>query len=158
MPSIPQRLYNQVMMADDFTCVYCGLRTPDVQVDHIIPRQVGGPDVLHNLVAACPPCNSRKRDHQLHEVGMRLRHGRFGRTASRPTKRRIIAPVDYPIPEPANRPKMTAIEYEQRITELALERDDEGVYRFSANKIRAIVGGNEARVKSQVAALRRPSD
>ncbi|MGH9185869.1 MAG: HNH endonuclease, partial [Acidimicrobiales bacterium] len=26
------------------------------------------------VVAACRPCNIRKRDHLLHEIGLRLRH------------------------------------------------------------------------------------
>lgn len=90
MFSIPQRLYNEVMMLDNFTCVYCGRRTPDVEADHLIPKSRGGPDILHNLVAACPQCNRRKGDRQLHETEMRLRFGRF----LRPTRRAAKQVVD----------------------------------------------------------------
>jgi hypothetical protein len=79
--SISQHLYNQVMMADDFTCVYCGLRTADITVDHFVPQSFGGPDVLHNLFACCQPCNSRKCDRPAHLAGMRLIYGRFGAQA-----------------------------------------------------------------------------
>lgn len=30
------------------------------QVDHVIPRSLGGTDDLSNLVLCCPPCNVRK--------------------------------------------------------------------------------------------------
>lgn len=155
MSSIPQRLYNQVMMLDNFTCVYCGKRTPDVGIDHIIPRYVNGPDALHNLVACCPSCNARKRHHQLHEVGMRLRAGRFGHSLARPNHKRIDPPVDIPEP-PAPHPVL--LSWEERVAHaesLARERDDNGKYRFSANKIRDIVGGNGAKIKALVAEIRK---
>lgn len=58
--SISPKLRNQIMMLDDFTCVYCGYRGADVTVDHFIPASLGGPDIEQNLVAACPSCNSIK--------------------------------------------------------------------------------------------------
>ena len=151
--AISQRLYNQVMMADDFTCVYCGLRTPDVQVDHIIPRAHGGPDTLHNLVAACWPCNMRKSDYQLHQVKMRLAHGRFGRSVSHPMKTRIKPLIDIPIP-PINRPQLSSTERVQQIEGLARERKEDGAYRYSANQISRIVGGTNGKNLALVAAIR----
>lgn len=41
-------------------CGYCGVM-PAMGVDHVIPMSRGGPNALDNLVAACWPCNSRKR-------------------------------------------------------------------------------------------------
>jgi hypothetical protein len=75
--AVTRNLYNQVMMLDNFTCVYCGLRTPDITVDHYIPRSLGGPDVLQNLVAACFSCNSSKSDRAPYEIGFVPRFGRF---------------------------------------------------------------------------------
>lgn len=40
-------------------CSYCGgIAT---EVDHVIPRSLGGPDTFANLVPTCKPCNSSKR-------------------------------------------------------------------------------------------------
>lgn len=41
-------------------CHYCG--TPADTVDHLIPKSQGGTDDPTNLVPACRPCNSAKRD------------------------------------------------------------------------------------------------
>lgn len=60
-----------VFVRDDFECQYCG--RPAENVDHIIPRSKGGGHTWDNVVAACRPCNSRKENHHMHEVGMRLR-------------------------------------------------------------------------------------
>jgi hypothetical protein len=139
--SISQSLYNQIMMADNFTCVYCGLRTPEVEVDHIIPQSVGGPDVLHNLVAACPACNARKRDHQLYEVRMFLQWGRFN---VKPLPRKIRATPPVALRDGRK----------ERIQELAAERNEEGWYKFSANAICKFVGGARSPIMAEVAAVR----
>lgn len=142
MSSIPQRLYNQVMMADNFTCVYCGKRTPDVEIDHIIPRAVGGPDVLHNLVAACPVCNGRKSDHMLHEVKMNLSFGRFLRVPVKPKP-------------PAAKTYEQKQDRVERVRELALLRNEEGWYKHSANAIVKIVRGSRTHIIAQVAEIRK---
>ena len=61
-----------VLRRDNYTCAYCG-RTATT-VDHIKPTSKGGArrDWL-NTVAACQPCNNRKRDRSPHEAGMELR-------------------------------------------------------------------------------------
>jgi hypothetical protein len=45
-------------------CEYClipAARVPGhVQIEHIIPRKLGGTDALGNLALACPFCNSHK--------------------------------------------------------------------------------------------------
>jgi 5-methylcytosine-specific restriction endonuclease McrA len=38
-----------------------------------VPRSRGGTHAWDNVVAACRPCNVRKRDRMLHETSMRLR-------------------------------------------------------------------------------------
>lgn len=52
----------EVLKRDDFTCVYCGRRSPDVEleVDHILPRKDGGTDDIENLTTACKECNRGK--------------------------------------------------------------------------------------------------
>lgn len=60
-----------VFVRDHFECQYCGKTAENV--DHIIPRSKGGGHTWDNVVAACRPCNSRKENHLLKEVGMKLR-------------------------------------------------------------------------------------
>lgn len=137
MSSISQRLYNEVMMADNFTCVYCGVRTPEVTVDHFIPRSRGGPDVFENLYACCAPCNNRKSDRPAHDVGMAPRFGRFRRIVSRPP---IIADM--------------RVYDGERIAAIAAERKADGTYSYSANAICRMVGGTRKDVLDQVRAIR----
>jgi 5-methylcytosine-specific restriction endonuclease McrA len=57
-----------VFRRDGFTCRYCGdveLQRP--QCDHVIPRALGGPHSLDNLVTACGPCNASKGARRLEE-------------------------------------------------------------------------------------------
>ncbi len=48
---------------DDFEnkCAYCGAETELLQ-EHFIPVSKGGGYIRGNIVPACKPCNSRKRD------------------------------------------------------------------------------------------------
>jgi hypothetical protein len=48
----------RVLKRDGYICQYCGSEA--TQVDHVIPRKVGGTHDLDNLVACCAPCNSAK--------------------------------------------------------------------------------------------------
>jgi hypothetical protein len=52
----------RILHADHFTCRYCGGRPGCdlLEVDHLIPRSLGGSDHPSNLVTACKTCNSRK--------------------------------------------------------------------------------------------------
>ncbi len=59
-----------VMARDGHACQYCG-RTAD-SIDHVVPRSRGGAHSWDNVVAACRPCNVRKRDRYLNETTMRL--------------------------------------------------------------------------------------
>jgi 5-methylcytosine-specific restriction endonuclease McrA len=72
-----------VFARDGHRCQYCGASAENI--DHVIPRSRGGPHAWDNVVAACRPCNSRKRDRLLEESGMKLR-----RKPSAPRKRTWI--------------------------------------------------------------------
>jgi len=43
----------------DGVCVYCGSPDP-CDIDHFVPKKLGGTNDLNNLVPACRSCNSRK--------------------------------------------------------------------------------------------------
>jgi 5-methylcytosine-specific restriction endonuclease McrA len=60
-----------VFARDGHRCQYCGAAAENI--DHVIPRSRGGQHVWENVVAACRPCNTRKEDRYLHEVGLTLR-------------------------------------------------------------------------------------
>jgi len=59
-----------VFARDGHRCQYCGSAAENI--DHVIPRSRGGAHTWDNVVAACRPCNTRKRDRLLEESGMRL--------------------------------------------------------------------------------------
>ena len=56
--AVPKHLRDAVLRRDNYTCVYDG--APATAADHVIPRKLGGPDELWNLVATCKKCNSQK--------------------------------------------------------------------------------------------------
>src|SRR3954468_8657403 len=60
-----------VMARDGGLCQYCGSRADSI--DHVVPRSRGGTHTWDNVVAACRPCNIRKRDRLLHETTKGLR-------------------------------------------------------------------------------------
>lgn len=62
---------DNVLLRDGHRCAYCG--RPASTRDHIVPRSRGGPTSWLNLVAACEPCNSFKRDRTPEQAGLRLR-------------------------------------------------------------------------------------
>jgi 5-methylcytosine-specific restriction endonuclease McrA len=61
-----------VFARDGWACQYCGSRS-NLTVDHVIPRSKGGQSSWENIVASCGPCNRRKGDSLLAQVGMQLR-------------------------------------------------------------------------------------
>jgi 5-methylcytosine-specific restriction endonuclease McrA len=61
-----------ILLRDDETCQYCGKRSRDLTLDHIIPRSRGGQSTWENLVASCRSCNGKKGNRLLKEVNMRL--------------------------------------------------------------------------------------
>jgi DnaD/phage-associated family protein len=52
----------EVFKRDDFTCRYCGKRSPEVvlEIDHIVPVAESGSDDPVNLATSCWACNSGK--------------------------------------------------------------------------------------------------
>lgn len=56
---------------DGGRCQYCGDRGSTI--DHVVPRSRGGGHEWTNVVLACLPCNSRKGDRLLAELGWALR-------------------------------------------------------------------------------------
>jgi 5-methylcytosine-specific restriction endonuclease McrA len=59
-----------VFARDGHRCQYCGGAAENI--DHVIPRSRGGTHTWDNVVAACRPCNTRKEDRYLNEVGFQL--------------------------------------------------------------------------------------
>lgn len=55
---------------DDFTCRYCGRKTPEVvlEVDHIVPKCEGGSDDQINLATSCWECNRGKAGNPLQNI------------------------------------------------------------------------------------------
>ncbi len=64
----------EIFRRDGFACQYCGKHAPELTIDHVIPRHLGGQHVWSNVVAACPACNHRKGGRRLEDSGMHLLH------------------------------------------------------------------------------------
>jgi 5-methylcytosine-specific restriction endonuclease McrA len=62
----------EVFRRDNYTCQYCGKKTSDLTIDHVIPRYQGGIHTWKNVVAACPACNHRKGGRSPEEANMHL--------------------------------------------------------------------------------------
>ncbi|MGK2947157.1 MAG: HNH endonuclease [Acidimicrobiales bacterium] len=60
-----------IFARDGHRCQYCG--APAESIDHVHPRSKGGEHTWENVVAACRPCNVRKRDRLLPDTAMALR-------------------------------------------------------------------------------------
>ncbi len=61
-----------VFRRDEQRCQYCGSRSHDLTLDHVVPRSRGGPTSWENVVACCRGCNARKRDRTPEEARMQL--------------------------------------------------------------------------------------
>lgn len=66
-----------VFRRDEHACQYCGVRSNDLTLDHVLPRSRGGPTSWANVVACCRRCNARKRDRTPGEAAMKLRRGPY---------------------------------------------------------------------------------
>lgn len=60
-----RKLRQFILERDHHTCHYCGAMAN--AVDHKVPLNLGGRSNEDNLVAACRPCNSAKRDRKAEE-------------------------------------------------------------------------------------------
>ncbi len=63
-----------IFARDRFICQYDGRRHPREQLtlDHVIPRNKGGPTEWENIVTCCIPCNRRKGAKSPAQIGFRL--------------------------------------------------------------------------------------
>ncbi len=62
----------EIFVRDRYTCQYCGRRTKDLTLDHVIPRHLGGKNDWTNIVSACKECNQKKAGRTPKEAGMTL--------------------------------------------------------------------------------------
>lgn len=76
-----------VLLRDENRCQYCAIhfRESDLTIDHVIPRSKGGLSKWDNVVAACKPCNQKKRDFLVENSPVKL-----VRTPQKPSYRSII--------------------------------------------------------------------
>ncbi|MDA7618020.1 MAG: HNH endonuclease [Verrucomicrobiota bacterium] len=65
---------HNIFERDHNTCQYCGesLERKRLNLDHVIPRDRGGPTNWENIVCSCIPCNTRKANRTPKEASMHL--------------------------------------------------------------------------------------
>lgn len=61
-----------VLVRDKYKCAYCGEKANTI--DHVWPKSKGGIHDWTNVVAACQPCNQKKGDRTLEQMGWTLPH------------------------------------------------------------------------------------
>lgn len=63
-----------IFARDANTCQYCGraFPTPELSIDHVVPRSQGGGESWTNLVCACTRCNARKGGRTPLQANMKL--------------------------------------------------------------------------------------
>jgi 5-methylcytosine-specific restriction endonuclease McrA len=72
-PFAPRKLSKkEIFLRDQYTCQYCGKKTQDLTLDHVIPRRQRGAHTWENVVAACAQCNLRKAGRTPDEANMKL--------------------------------------------------------------------------------------
>ena len=59
---------------DGFRCQYCtrAFLSKDLNLDHVVPRDRGGPTTWENIVCSCIPCNTQKGNRTPNEAKLRL--------------------------------------------------------------------------------------
>jgi 5-methylcytosine-specific restriction endonuclease McrA len=65
---------HNIFERDRCTCQYCGkvFDRTELNLDHVVPRDQGGPTSWENIVCSCIACNTRKANCTPQEAGMRL--------------------------------------------------------------------------------------
>lgn len=63
-----------IFARDKNTCQYCGRIFPrnELNIDHVIPRSMGGLSTWENVVCSCFECNKRKGGRTPDQAGMKL--------------------------------------------------------------------------------------
>jgi len=66
---------HNIYARDNNTCQYCGAQYPrsELNLDHVVPRSLGGTSTWENIVCSCLACNRRKGGMTPREAGVRLR-------------------------------------------------------------------------------------
>jgi 5-methylcytosine-specific restriction endonuclease McrA len=65
---------HNIFERDKNTCQYCGrvFERNDLNLDHVIPRDRGGPTTWENIVCSCIDCNALKANRTPQEAGLHL--------------------------------------------------------------------------------------
>lgn len=65
---------HNIFERDGNTCQYCGriFDRNELNLDHVVPRDRGGPTTWENIVCSCIPCNTKKANRTPREAGMYL--------------------------------------------------------------------------------------
>ena len=72
-PFVPSKLSKkEIFLRDQYTCQYCGIKSPELTLDHVIPRRQKGSHTWENVVAACSKCNLKKAGFTPEEARMKL--------------------------------------------------------------------------------------
>jgi 5-methylcytosine-specific restriction endonuclease McrA len=64
-----------LMARDNFQCQYCNKkpRRTELNLDHVVPRSLGGRSTWENVVTSCVDCNRRKGGRTPRQARMKLR-------------------------------------------------------------------------------------
>lgn len=64
-----------LMARDNFQCQYCGVKPSraELNLDHVVPRALGGRSTWENVVTSCIECNRRKGGRTPRQAGVKLR-------------------------------------------------------------------------------------
>jgi 5-methylcytosine-specific restriction endonuclease McrA len=65
-----------LMARDSFSCQYCGAKPhrSELNLDHVVPRSLGGRSTWENVVTSCVDCNRRKGGRTPRQAQMKLRN------------------------------------------------------------------------------------
>jgi 5-methylcytosine-specific restriction endonuclease McrA len=85
-----------IFSRDKFTCQYCGVKPhrSRLNLDHVIPRSLGGKTTWENVVTSCVDCNRRKGGRTPQQARLRLCR-RPGRPRWTPLMNLIASSVRY---------------------------------------------------------------
>jgi 5-methylcytosine-specific restriction endonuclease McrA len=78
-----------VMIRDEFRCVYCG-KEKGLTIDHVIPLSRGGKSSFENCVTACKDCNSKKGNKLPSEAKMYMKKKPIAPTISEFTRIKAV--------------------------------------------------------------------
>ena len=62
----------EIFNRDRYTCQYCGQKTRQLTLDHVVTRYRGGQHTWENVVSACVACNRHKAGKTPKEAHMKL--------------------------------------------------------------------------------------